>query len=171
MIDGEETGGRKAVTITVVPYDPRWLERYRDVETSVREVLGADAELHHIGSTSVPGLAAKPVVDVLLVLDPEVEEAYVPALQEIGLELRVREPGHRMLRTPQGDVHLHVRAEGSAAVREHLALRDRLRASEQDRELYAATKRALAEQDWPDVDAYAEAKTDVIREVLARAPG
>ncbi len=126
--------------------------------------------VEHIGSTSVPGLAAKPIVDMLLtVADVTAEAAYVPALESVGFELRVREPHHRMLRTPARDVHLHVYEPDRAEVRDYLDLRDWLRVDAADRELYAATKRRLAQQSWRDMNDYAEAKSEVIRDVLGRA--
>lgn len=124
----------------------------------------------HIGSTSVPGLAAKPIVDVQVsVADVEDEDAYVPALERAGYVLRVREPGHRMLRTPEVDVHVHVCDTGSAWERRHLLFRDRLRASPEDRQRYEDVKRRLATREWPTMDHYAQAKTAVIDEVMGRA--
>lgn len=125
--------------------------------------------VEHIGSTSVPGLAAKPIVDVLVTV-PDItdEAAYVVALVAAGYELRVREPGHRMLRTPERDVHVHVLEPDDPAGADYLVLRDQLRHDADDRSLYEQTKRRLAQQDWPDMNAYAEAKTDVIEAIKAR---
>jgi GrpB-like predicted nucleotidyltransferase (UPF0157 family) len=133
--------------------------------------LGEDAlSVEHIGSTSVPGLAAKPIIDVLLtVADVDHEAAYVPALESAGFLLRVREPAHRMMRTPARDVHVHVYEPGRPEVRNYLDLRDWLRVDAEDRELYATTKRSLARQQWNDMNDYADAKSDVIDGVLTRA--
>ena len=166
-------GGREPAEITVVDYDERWPVRFREVAERVRRALGEDAlAVEHIGSTSVPGLATKPIVDVLLtVADVGDEAAYVPALESAGFPLRVREPAHRMVRTPARDVHVHVHvhAPDRTEVRAYLDLRDWLRVDAEDRELYAATKRILARQPWDDMNDYADAKTEVIHDVLARA--
>ncbi len=164
-------GGREHVAIRVVAYDQQWPRRFEDTAERVRGVLGGRAlSVEHIGSTSVPGLAAKPIVDMLLtVADVADEAAYVPMLESIGFEVRVREPGHRMLRTVGRDTHLHVYGPDRAEVRDHLDLRDWLRVDAEDRALYAAEKRRLTEQQWGDMNDYAEAKTDIIRDILARA--
>ncbi|MBA3703617.1 MAG: GrpB family protein, partial [Rubrobacteraceae bacterium] len=140
----------------------------------IRAALGEAAlSVEHIGSTSVPGLAAKPIVDVLLVVEDSGDEAsYLPALEEAGYVLRVREPDfdeHRMFRTPEKDVHVHVFSSGSLEIERYLLLRDRLREDQGDRELYARTKRDLAGRDWPSMQHYAEAKTEVIEGIVARA--
>ena len=149
-LDSVLIGGREPVAITVVDYDERWPGRFRDIAERVRRALGDDAVgVEHIGSTSVPGLAAKPIVDVLLTVDDVSREAtYVPALTSAGFLLRVREPGHRMLRTSARDVHLHVYEPDRPEVRDYLDLRDWLRLDADDRELYAATKRRLARKQW-----------------------
>lgn len=164
-------GGREPAAITLVDYDQRWPQRFQDTAERVRQALREQAlAVEHIGSTAVPWLAAKPIVDVLLtVADVTAEGAYVPRLESVGLELRVREPKHRMLRTPARDVHLHVYESDSPEVRDYLDLRDWLRVDAGDRELYGATKRRLAQKQWDDMNEYADAKTDVIRDVLTRA--
>ncbi|NYJ07270.1 GrpB family protein [Petropleomorpha daqingensis] len=164
-------GGREAAAITVVDYDERWPVRFGEIAERVRAAVGAAAlGVEHIGSTSVPGLAAKPIVDVLLtVADVDDEAAYVPALESAGFVLRVREPAHRMVRTPARDVHVHVYEPGRPEVRDYLDLRDWLRVDAEDRALYAATKRVLARRRWSDMNDYADAKTEVIADILARA--
>jgi len=126
-----------------------------------------------VGSTSVPGLAAKPIGDILLVVeDSGDEDAYLPALEAAGYVLRVREPDfeeHRMLRTPEKDVHVHVLSPNSRAVERLLLLRNYLRHNQEDRELYAGTKRELASRDWPSMQHYAGAKTGIVEDVIARA--
>jgi len=160
--------------IVVVDYDPTWPGRFRREEAKIRAALGEVAlSVEHIGSTSVPGLAAKPIVDILLVVEDSGEEAsYLPALEEVGYVLRVREPDfheHRMFRTPEKDVHLHVYSAGSPEIERYLLLRDRLRENVEERELYVGTKRELARRDWPSMQHYAEAKTEVIEGIVARA--
>jgi GrpB-like predicted nucleotidyltransferase (UPF0157 family) len=160
--------------IVVADYDPVWPERFRQEEARIRAALGrAVLSIAHIGSNSVPGLAAKPLVDILLVVEDSANEgSYLPALEEAGYVLRVREPDfdeHRMLRTPQKDVHVHVFSAGSPEIGRYLLLRDRLRQDDGERELYARTKRELATKDWPSVDHYAEAKTEIIEGIISRA--
>jgi GrpB-like predicted nucleotidyltransferase (UPF0157 family) len=160
--------------IVVADYDPTWPGRFHREEAKMRATLGEAAlAVEHIGSTSVPGLAAKPIVDILLVVEDSGEEAsYLPALEEAGYVLRVREPDfheHRMFRTPEKDVHLHVYSAGSPEIERYLLLRDRLRENGEERELYVRTKRELASRDWPSMQHYAEAKTEVIEGIIARA--
>jgi GrpB-like predicted nucleotidyltransferase (UPF0157 family) len=167
----ELVGGIEKRVLLLRDHDPHWSEVYVEHERRIQAALGpAAAQIEHIGSTSVPGLAAKPVIDVLVTVeDVTAEEDYLDQLLEAGYQLRVREPGHRMVRTPARDVHVHVVAVGDQAADDYLLFRDRLRADREDRDLYERTKRALIEQDWADMNAYAEAKTGVIAEVKERA--
>lgn len=167
-------GGRERREIVVVDYDPAWPQRFEHERARIEAVLGGVAGgIHHIGSTSVPGLAAKPIIDVLVTVeDPDDELAFGPALLSAAYELRVREPGHRMFRTAGKDVHVHVLAEDGLEVDRHLAFRDQLRRSREDRQRYERLKRSLAEREWPDMNDYADAKGPLIEEILARArPG
>jgi hypothetical protein len=120
----------------------------------------------------VPGLAAKPIIDMdILVENSSDETRYLPALVQAGYVLRVREPEwhqHRMFRTPELDVHVHIFSAGCVEFTRHLAFRDRLRAHEADRRLYESVKRKLANEDWPDMNAYARAKTEVVEQITAR---
>ncbi|MCW2726044.1 MAG: uncharacterized protein JWN35_2965 [Frankiales bacterium] len=170
-LDSVLLGGREFVTVVVQDYDQEWPTVYASVRGRVMAALGARAvDVQHIGSTSVPGLAAKPVVDVLLtVKDVSDEPAYVPALEGAGFLLRVREPGHRMFRTHRKDVHLHVYEPDDQAVTDYLDLRDWLRVDSEDRERYAELKRNLSQRSWSDMNHYADAKSDVIQQVLTRA--
>jgi GrpB-like predicted nucleotidyltransferase (UPF0157 family) len=157
--------------VTLAEYDESWPARFEEHRRRIAAALGDTARgIEHIGSTSVPGLAAKPIIDVLVAVDdPDAEEAYLPALLAAGYELRVREPGHRMVRPPKHDAHVHVWAAGSEDERRDLAFRDRLRRSPEDRARYEAVKRSLAGRDWPSRDHYARAKSEVIAEILERA--
>lgn len=160
--------------IVIADYDPAWPGRFRPEEAKIRTALGEVAlSVEHVGSTSVPGLAAKPIVDILLVVEDSGDEAsYLPALEAAGYVLRVREPDfdeHRMFRTVEKDVHVHVFSAGSGEISRLLLLRDHLRENEPDCELYARTKRQLASRDWPSVQHYADAKTEVVEGILARA--
>jgi GrpB-like predicted nucleotidyltransferase (UPF0157 family) len=169
--DWELIGGREPAVVQVVDYDERWPVTFRARAARIEDVLeGRACGIEHIGSTSVPGLAAKPIVDALLTVpDIEDEAAYQPALETIGLVLRVRERAHRMFRTPQRDFHLHVYEPNRSEVRDYLDLRDWLRVSEADRQLYVQTKRHLAQQPWGDMNDYAVAKTEVVQEILRHA--
>lgn len=167
-------GGVERREIVIVDYDPGWPQVFEAHRTRIADALGeAAVRIEHIGSTSVPGLAAKPIIDVLLVVvDSADEGAYLGALEQAGYELRVREPDfheHRMLRTPAGDVHIHVFSTDSPQIARHLTFRDRLRSHPEDRRRYEQTKRRLASRPWPDMNAYAEAKTEVIESILAAA--
>ena len=152
---------------------PRWFER---AEKQIRGALGdAVLQLDHVGSTSVPGLAAKPLIDInLVVADTTDESAYVPQLEAAGYVLRVREPDwyeHRLLRGNDPPVNLHVFPPGCEEVERMLVFRDHLRSNAEDRELYERTKRELAAKEWKYVQNYADAKTEVVRQILARAKG
>jgi GrpB-like predicted nucleotidyltransferase (UPF0157 family) len=173
LLDRVLIGGREQRTIVIVDYDPSWPHRFEQEREQIARALGNRAQLiEHIGSTSVPGLAAKPIIDILVTVDAaeiEYDEQLVADLEATGYVLRVREPEHRMFRTPARDVHVHVFANGSDEIERDVLLRDRLRRSAEDRALYAMTKRELAQREWSDMNYYAEAKTDIIQEILARA--
>jgi GrpB-like predicted nucleotidyltransferase (UPF0157 family) len=160
--------------ICIVDYDPDWPRQFECEANRIRSVLGGRAlRIEHAGSTSVPGLPAKPIIDIVLVVAESAKEAeYVPALESAGYQLRIREPGwheHRMLKGPETDVNLHVLSTGCPEIDRMLTFRDRLRANASDRELYARSKRALAQQDWKYTQNYADAKTAVIEEIISGA--
>ncbi len=160
--------------IVVAPYSDEWPRLYAIEAEKIRAALGARALLlEHAGSTSVPGLAAKPIIDIVLVVaNPANEPGYVPALESAGYTLRIREPDwyqHRMLKRASPDVNLHVFGPDCEEVQRMLALRDWLRRDKTDRELYARTKRELAQRDWMYTQEYADAKSEVIQEILERA--
>jgi GrpB-like predicted nucleotidyltransferase (UPF0157 family) len=172
MIDEQALiGGRERREITIVDYDPRWPGAYEHERARIAKALGPLAlAIEHVGSTSVPGLAAKPILDVLVtVADPDGEKALRAPLERAGYELRVREPGHRMFRTPARDVHVHIRAAGDVEVQRLLRFRERLRADARDRAAYEQLKRELAAREWADMNAYADAKGPLIESILARA--
>lgn len=169
-------GGREKVAITIADYDPAWPDRFEQHARRICAALGdAALQVEHIGSTSVPGLAAKPIIDILLVVsDSGDEDAYLPQLEAAGYQLRVREPDdheHRMVRTPERDTHVHIYSAGCPAIRRYLVFRDRLRKSDIDREQYEGTKRTLAARSWPDMNAYADAKSDIIERIIAAGMG
>ncbi|MBI9113724.1 GrpB family protein [Sanguibacter suaedae] len=164
-------GGVEARELRLHDPDDRWAAEYETHRRRILDALaGHDVDVEHIGSTSVPGLAAKPIIDIVVVVDDiTAEEDYLDALLAAGYELRVREPGHRMVRTPARDVHVHVYERGATAVDDYLLLRDHLRTDVDDRDLYERTKRALLTRRWEDMNAYADAKTDVIVAIKGRA--
>jgi GrpB-like predicted nucleotidyltransferase (UPF0157 family) len=121
----------------------------------------------------VPGLAAKPVIDIVLaVADSGDEDAYVPTLESAGYVLRIREPEwfqHRMFKGPETETNLHVFSAGCSEIDRTLLFRDWLRSNAADRDLYARTKLELAQQEWEHIQNYADAKTAVIGEIMERA--
>jgi GrpB-like predicted nucleotidyltransferase (UPF0157 family) len=160
--------------IVLVDYDDAWPVRFEREARHIRSALGLRALLvEHAGSTSVPGLAAKPIIDILLAVpDSSDEDDYVPALEAEGYELRIREPDwyeHRVLKKLEPNVNLHVFSAGCEEIGRMLAFRDHLRRNEADRKLYEQTKRELAVREWAYVQDYADAKSDVVEEIIARA--
>jgi GrpB-like predicted nucleotidyltransferase (UPF0157 family) len=161
--------------VALAEYDPQWPERYAALEQAICEALGdAVVVVEHVGSTSVPGLVAKPVIDIVLaVADSADEAAYVGPLDAKGYSLRIREPDwyeHRMLKGGDEDVNLHVFGAGCPEIGRMLLFRDRLRADPAARDRYAAVKRELAARRWRHVQNYADAKAAVVAEIVARGP-
>lgn len=155
-------------------YDPAWPGLFEREAARIRAVLGDRMVLlEHIGSTSVPGLAAKPIIDILLVVaDPADEAAYVAPLERAGYRLRVREPDwheHRLLTGPDTVINLHVHGPGSPEIDRNLRFRDHLRADPADRARYERAKRELAAQEWTYTQQYADAKTGIVEEILLRS--
>ncbi|MBT0769891.1 GrpB family protein [Kineosporia sp. J2-2] len=167
----EAVGGVESLGLELHEPDERWARIYREHRDRIRGALGAAAiGIEHIGSTSVPGLAAKPIVDIVVTVDDiTAEEDYLDGLLAAGYELRVREPEHRLVRTPAHDVHVHVFEHDHPAVDDYLLLRDRLRSDADDRALYENTKRTLLRRQWDDKNDYTRAKTEVILAIKARA--
>ena len=160
--------------ILIVDYDSGWPEHFEREADRLQRVLGDRAlQIEHIGSTAVPGLAAKPIIDILLVVaDSADEQAYLPALADTGYVLHIREPDwheHRMFKGSDTNIHLHIFSSGCPEIDRLLLFRDWLRSNEVDRELYARTKRELAQKDWKYGQNYADAKTTVLEEIIARA--
>ena len=153
--------------------DPTWPDRYAREEDRIRRALGDRAvQVEHVGSTSVPGLAAKPVIDIVLVVaDSADETSYVGDLEAAGYRLHHREPDweeHRFLVDPPS-VQIHVFGVGSTEVQRMVLFRDHLRNHPEDRELYERTKRELAAANWSYVQDYADAKSSVVEEIIRRA--
>jgi GrpB-like predicted nucleotidyltransferase (UPF0157 family) len=160
--------------IKLADYDAEWPTLFQREAERVRAALGGRiVQLEHVGSTSVPGLAAKPLIDIVLVVeDSSNEPTYLPALEQQGYCLRRREPDwyqHRVLKGPDTNIKLHVFSSGCVEIERMLTFRDWLRAHVDDRLLYEQTKRELASRTWRTVQSYADAKTKVIEEILDRA--
>jgi GrpB-like predicted nucleotidyltransferase (UPF0157 family) len=156
--------------LELVDHDASWLHVFEAHRSAIAEALGHRVgRIEHIGSTAVPGLAAKPIVDlVVTVEDPDDDAGFLPYLQAAGYSLRVVEPGHRMLRPDDRRVHVHLYAHGDPAVDTLVAFRDRLRVDETDRAAYAEAKRSLIAQGWASMDDYAQAKTPIVSDILSR---
>ena len=162
--------------IEIVDYDPRWPGLFDREADRLRGVLGPRAmRIEHVGSTSVPGLSAKPLIDIVLVVaDSADEAAYVPELEAAGYVLRIREPDwfeHRLFKGPDTNVNVHTFSDGCEEVDRMVAFRDWLRGNDEDRQLYERTKRELAAREWAYVQNYADAKSAVVQEIAARAYG
>jgi GrpB-like predicted nucleotidyltransferase (UPF0157 family) len=161
-------------SITLVEYDPAWPVLFGREASRIRAALGNSAVLvEHAGSTSVPGLAGKPIIDIVLAVPDSADEAsYVPAMEAAGYKLRSREPDwfeHRMFRGPDTDINLHVFTAGATEIDRMLLFRDWLRVNDADRTAYLKVKRELARRTWRHVQHYADAKTAIVEEILARA--
>ncbi|HJP75716.1 MAG TPA: GrpB family protein [Pseudonocardiaceae bacterium] len=162
------------VPIVLADYDPNWPKLYDREERRIRAILGDRVvRIDHIGSTSVPGLAAKPIIDIAMAVPDSADEpAYVPDLEAEGYVLRIREPDwheHRLFKGPDTNINLHVFSPDSVEIERHLRFRDRLRTHPDDRDLYLRTKRELAARRWKYTQHYADAKSQVVEEILARA--
>jgi len=161
-------------TILLASYNPEWPAMYARLEKQIRDLLGARVLLlEHVGSTSIPGLSAKPIIDMVLAAKDSVNEiSYVPPLAAAGYVLKIREPGwfeHRLLKSPVIDGNLHVFSRACEEIDRMLAFRDRLRSSDADRILYERVKQKLAARRWKYVQNYADAKSDVVTDILTRA--
>ena len=162
--------------IELVNYDPAWPELFAREEARIRSVLGERVvRLEHTGSTSVPGLAAKPIVDItMFVADVNDEDAWIPDLETAGyrLVIREREPDwydHRVFKGPDTNINLHVFSAGCIELERMVGFRDWLRTHEDDRQLYERTKRDLAAEKWDYVQNYADAKGEVVEAIAKRA--
>jgi len=160
--------------ITLVEYDPSWPELFEREANRIRSILGSKAlQIEHVGSTSVPGLCAKPIIDMLMAVEDSADEpSYVPALEAAGYMLRIRESDwfkHRLFKGPDTDINLHVFSSGTSEIDRMLRFRDWLRSNETDREKYAQVKRRLAKKKWWHVQHYANVKTSIVQEIMERA--
>ncbi|MDN6526501.1 MAG: GrpB family protein [Tetragenococcus halophilus] len=168
-------GRRKShnAPIELVDYNPNWVDLFGKEAKRIKSILDNKVlQLEHVGSTSVPDLCAKPIIDILLVVaDSSCESSYVPALESAGYILRIREPAwyeHRLFKGPDTDINLHVFSEGALEINKMLRFRNWLRTNREDREKYAKVKRELAQNTWENVQDYADAKTEIVEEIMKR---
>jgi GrpB-like predicted nucleotidyltransferase (UPF0157 family) len=170
-------GSAPVVGIEMTDPDPAWPRRYRDLAGRIRQALGWRVlQLEHVGSTSVLGLMAKPIIDIdLTVADPGREQDYVPALEQIGFRLVIREPWwyeHRALVNDEPRCNLHVFGFDSPEPVRHRIFRDWLRGNPAERDRYAEAKRqaaSAANAAGEHVMQYNARKQQVIREIYHRA--
>ena len=162
--------------ILFVEYDPEWPALFEREEARIRSILGDRVvRLEHTGSTSVPGLAAKPIIDITMtVADVLDEPAYVPDLEAAGYRLVIREHepewfDHRVFKGPDTNINLHTFSAGCRELDRMVGFRDWLRTHDDDRALYESTKRSLLKLDWKFVQNYADAKGEVVEAIAARA--
>jgi GrpB-like predicted nucleotidyltransferase (UPF0157 family) len=168
------SGSPSSGPVVLVESDPEWPRLFECEAERIRAALGERAlEVEHTGSTSIPGLAAKPVIDILLVVaDSADEAAYVPPLEAAGYVLCIREPDwfeHRLVKGADPTANVHVFSTGCVEIERMLLFRDRLRANDAERELYEETKRELARREWKFVQHYADAKSEVVEAIIERA--
>lgn len=160
--------------VSIREYDPRWPQLFERERQRIQAALpGPAIVVHHSGSTSVPGLPAKPIIDITMTVpDSTDEDAYVPQLTAAGYTFMLREPEwfeHRLMTHDWPRVNLHIFTAGCDEVDRMLQFRDHLRRDATDRQLYADVKRDLAARRWDIVQDYADAKTDVVADIMSRA--
>lgn len=168
---GDFPASRAAVT--VVDYDPRWTEQFRSMKDQLKRALGGTAlSIEHVGSTSVPELPAKPIIDVdIVVANADDEDKYISALGTLGMRMVIREPwwhGHRMFVDDHGAANIHIWPDGAAEPVRHILFRDWLRTHQDDLERYAQVKRNLSVEFNDEPDRYNLAKNTVIDQIYAR---
>jgi GrpB-like predicted nucleotidyltransferase (UPF0157 family) len=173
---GTILGAERNDPVAIVAYDPLWPGRFETWRERLARTIGSPAlRIEHIGSTAVPGLAAKPVVDIQVsVPDVADEDSYVPAIESVGFGLRYRNEGlgWRYFRPPPGlprEAQVHVCSVDSESERLHLLFRDYLRAHPAEADAYAAAKRVAAARHRDDRIAYTDAKDAFIHPALRRA--
>lgn len=159
--------------ITLCEYDPNWENLFSKEAEKIKTALGEDAlQIEHVGSTAIPDLCAKPIIDILLVVkNSDEEHTYIKQLEEIGYTLRIREPDwfkHRMLKGINPEVNLHVFSQNCEEAARMILFRDYLKSHPKDRILYEQTKRLLAQKHWNYIQDYADAKTDIIKKILKK---
>lgn len=170
----EVLGEMRSDPVEIFPYDPDWPHRFAAWRARLTEALGASARrIEHVGSTAIPQLPAKPIVDIQISVDDmTAEDLYVPAIEAAGVPLRARDDLHRYFRPAPGtprEVQIHVCDVGSDWERDHLLFRDYLRVHDAVRDSYADVKRDLADRFRDDRLAYTDAKSAFILGALEDA--
>lgn len=160
-------------SVVLLPYDLKWAEMDQSEAARIRKALREKAcVLEHIGSTAVPGLSAKPCIDIVLgVEDSADEDAYVPQLDAAGFVLRLRHPDwseHRLFKSERINVNLHVWSAGSSEIDRHVDFRNWLRAHPEDREAYNEAKQRIAAGEFATMPDYADAKNAIVQEIQSR---
>lgn len=171
---GADSSRLEVEPVYVVPYDSTWPDQYEAWKDTILAALPKPPRrIEHVGSTAVPGLAAKPVIDIQISVDDfNDHSAYQPALESLGLQLRSRDSDHTYFRPRAGrprEIHVHVCSSGSAWERQHLLFRDYLRSDADARRTYLRAKEAAAARWSDDRLAYTEAKGDTIRRLMTEA--
>jgi GrpB-like predicted nucleotidyltransferase (UPF0157 family) len=166
-------GPRQVRPVRVVEHDPEWVEQFAYLRAHVEAALGGRAlAVHHVGSTAVSGLWAKPTIDVdLIVADPAWEEDYLPDLERAGFRLTIREPEweeHRCLTFAAPDCSLHVVGPDAIEPRRHLVFREWLATHPKERSVYAAQKRELAREGLAEVRDYDNRKAGLAYDIYER---
>jgi GrpB-like predicted nucleotidyltransferase (UPF0157 family) len=161
--------------VVIAAYDPRWPELFSELGAALRQALSETAlRIDHIGSTAVPGLDAKPVIDVQIsVVSFEPLDAYRIPIESLGFVFRANNPDltKRYFRETPGErrTHIHVRRAGSWAEQSALLFRDYVRTHEGDARRYAELKYRLAEKYRDDRLSYTDGKGPFVREIMVRA--
>ena len=161
-------------TIHLDEYNPQWSTHFEDLKVGILTALGSSVvKLEHVGSTSIIGMPAKPIIDMVLeVEDATQEELYVQPLEAIGYTLRIREPDwfeHRLLKSSRIAGNLHVFSHGCSESQRMIVFRDWLNSHPDDFQRYKKTKQALAQKIWQYTQEYADAKSEVVMAILTRA--
>jgi GrpB-like predicted nucleotidyltransferase (UPF0157 family) len=160
--------------VTLVEPDPGWPRQFEAIRAKLERALSRGAtRIDHIGSTAIPGIPAKPVIDVQVsVADLEAEDTYRPQIEALGWPMFAREPEHRFFRPPDGEprtVHVHVCQSGGAWERGHLLFRDYLRAHPDRARDYAVLKRRLVATVGHDRPVYSRSKDPFVADALVEA--
>lgn len=160
--------------VDVIPYSERWAEQFAEIAHPLFGVLEGipEVRIEHVGSTSIPGLAAKPIIDIDIIVATRDMEAAVEALEVRGYQSLGENGIAGRIALDNANAHpahnLYVCEKDGLAARNHLALRDLLRRSPEAREVYAAKKLELAADPSLPLEQYARGKSDVVRALLAR---
>ncbi len=169
------SGSSSKTTVEVVPYDPSWKEAYCEEAHKILEVLGSELlEIHHIGSTSIPGIYAKPIIDILGgARKIEDIDKYTDAMARIGYEAwgEFGLPGRRFFvkGVPKRTHNLHIFEAGNTEITRHLAFRDYMIAHPADAQQYSELKKELAEKHKGDIDGYCDGKDAFVKAMERKA--